>query len=105
MEWTKEKPTEPGYYWAKMPDCEIFMVSVEEDEKDGTLWFYEFGDNNARYDYEYVDEIEWQPVQPPTDQQRIGDRQGEGDHSRKQNSRCIYYLRGYTKIPKSLANN
>lgn len=65
MEWTKEKPKEPGYYWARdttrlhVPPI-VCRVRQQSDGK--MVVSYE----NADYSIEEIDCTEWQgPIEPP----------------------------------------
>ena len=64
MKWTKELPTEPGFYWAwnKFKD-NLTVYEVTKD--DGELWYQCVGDRHFYYDYEAGGQYWAGPIFPP----------------------------------------
>ena len=63
--WTREAPTEPGWYWWRDEDRTPFATEVISDWQDGEI---KVEISNNRWDYiSALDHGEWWPVpiQPP----------------------------------------
>jgi hypothetical protein len=68
MEWTRDKPTEPGWYWCRRDD-ECDLVSVEPTAGRGRLEAWWHGHKPTLFDslpLHSMDSFEWYgPLEPP----------------------------------------
>jgi len=71
MEWTKEIPTQPGYYWLQYYDdglggYELTFVALYILKKDGTAVYFMLGsDEECVAEEDAVDGKWFGPIEPP----------------------------------------